>query len=599
MPVRLPSIQLVITEARAIAVRFPFVMFAALAATVFGVLIVDDDLLWQRWFFPATLGIPLLLALALFAERRTWDQMRRALLGLGGLLVLLAFALLWPRWSEAVAFTRWFQLSVAFHLLVAFLPFVGYDEVNGFWQYNKALLLRFLTAGVFSAVLYVGLAIALAALDQLFGVDVEEEMYGRLWMVVAFMFNTWFFLGGVPRDLAALEQRSGYPKGIKVFAQYILVPLVTMYLAILTAYLVKVIATQDWPSGWIGYLVSSVAAVGIFALLLVYPIREREENRWIVTYSRWFFIALFPAIVMLWLAIWQRVNQYGVTEPRYFLTILSIWLAGIAVYFTLRGSRRIILIPASLCAVALVTFFGPWSAYAVSHRSQTHRLEQVLVRSELLVDGTLRPATRDLSFADRKEISAGLRYLIETHGTGSIEPWFGGSLAAIDTVGEGTRPADRGEADERTRLITAYLGVPYVGRWQRGDVEQFNYFVERSEEAISIRGYDYAVHLDGALHDTVQVADDIRLRYDSTGVALELASESGILASVPLLQLLERAQRYAGTGGDRSIPRDSLLATAENERARIAVYVTAVSGQRLEEGVALSSLSAEVYLVVR
>lgn len=596
---RLPSIQLVTASARATALRFPFVLIAALAATVFGVLLADESDPWERWLFPAMLGLPLLLALALLAERRGWSAQRRTLLGLGGILLLLAFALLWPRWSETVAFTRWFQLSVGFHLLVAFLPFVGYDEPNGFWQYNKALFIRFLTAGVFSAVLYVGLAIALAALDQLFGIDIADETYLRLWFVIAFMFNTWFFLGGVPRDLAALEQSADYPKGLKVFSQYILVPLVTVYLAILTAYLVKVIATQDWPSGWIGYLVSSVAAAGILALLLVYPIREREENRWIATYSRWFYIVLFPAIVMLWLAIWQRVGQYGMTERRYFLTILSIWLAGIAVYYTLRGSRRIILIPASLCLLALVTFFGPWSAYAVSRRSQTHRLEEVLVRNELLADGAVQPATRDVSFTDRKEISASLRYLIENHGTGSIEPWFGGSLAAIDTVGEGTRPSERGEADERTRLITAYLGMPYVGRWQRGDVEQFSYFVQRSQEAISIRGYEYAVRVDGALHDTVQVTEGLRLWYDSTEVALELVRASDVLVSVPLLPVLERAQQFAGTGGDRNIPRDSLLATAETARARVAVYVTAISGQRLDEGVALSSLSAEVYLVVR
>jgi hypothetical protein len=597
--VRLPSIQFVITAARAALVRFPFVLFAAVAASVFGLLLIEDDDLWQRWFFPATLGLPLLLALALLAERRGWSAIHRALLGLGGILVLLAFALLWPRWSEDVAITRWFQLSVAFHLLVAFLPFVGYDEPNGFWQYNKSLFIRFLTAGIFSAVLYAGLAIAVAALDQLFGVDVEPETYGRLWMLIAFLFNTWFFLGGVPRDLAALEQSTDYPKGLKAFAQFILVPIVTVYLAILTAYLVKVIATQDWPSGWIGYLVSSVATLGILAMLLVYPIREREENRWIATYSRWFYIVLFPAIVMLWLAIWQRVDQYGMTERRYFLTILSIWLAGIAVYYTMRGSRRIILIPASLCVLAVVTFFGPWSAYAVSRRSQTHRLADILVRNELLVDGTLRPAARDVPFADRKEISAGLRYLIQTHGAGSIEPWFGGSLATIDTVGQGTRPSERHETDERTRLITAYLGVPYVGRWQRGDVESFNYFVQQDEVAIPIRGFDYAARVDGVPREHVHLTEPLTLSYDSTAVTLELLQEDDSLVSVPLLPLLERAQRYAGTGGDRSIPRDSLLATAENARARIAVYFTAISGQLLEEGVALNSLSADVYLAVK
>ena len=596
---RLPSIQFVTVAARATLVRFPFVLFAALAATVFGVLLADESDPWERWLFPATLGLPLLLALALFAERRGWSATRRALLGLGGLLVLLAFALLWPRWSETVAFTRWFQLSVGFHLLVAFLPFVGYDEPNGFWQYNKTLFIRFLTAGVFSAVLYTGLAIAVAALDQLFGVDIDHETYLRLWFVIAFLFNTWFFLGGVPDDLAALEQSTDYPKGLEVFAQYILVPIVTVYLAILTAYLVKVIATQDWPSGWIGYLVSSVATLGILALLLVYPIREREENRWIATYARWFYIVLFPAIVMLWLAIWQRVSQYGVTERRYFLTILSIWLAGIAVYYTVRGARRITLIPASLCVLALATFFGPWSAYAVSRRSQTHRLEEVLARNELLVDGTVRPTTRDVPFTDRKEISATLQYLIQTHGTGSIEPWFDGSLATIDTVGHGTRPSERSEADERTRLITAYLGVPYVGRWQRGDVERFNYFVQQRQEAIPIGDYDYAVRVDGVVHDTVHLAEDLRLRYDSTEVAIELLLANDLLVSVPLLPVLERAQQYAATGGDRNIPRDSLLAAAENARARLAVYLTAISGQRLDEGVALNSLSADVYLAVK
>jgi hypothetical protein len=590
---------LVITAARATLVRFPFVLFAALAASVFGVLLVEDDDLWQRWFFPAFLGLPLLLAFALFAERRGWDAIRRSLLGLGGLLVLLMFALLWPRWSEDVAFTRWVQLSVAFHLLVAFLPFVGYDEPNGFWQYNKALFLRFLTAGIFSAVLYTGLAIAVAALDQLFGVDVEPETYGRLWFVIAFLFNTWFFLGGVPRHLATLEQSTDYPKGLKVFAQFILVPIVTVYLAILTAYLVKVIATQDWPSGWIGYLVSSVATLGILALLLVYPIRLREENRWIATYSRWFYIALFPAIVMLWLAIWQRVSQYGITERRYFLTILSIWLAGIAVYYTVRGSRRIILIPGSLCVLALVTFFGPWSAYAVARRSQTHRLEQLLGRNELLVDGSAQPATRDVSYAERREISATLRYLIQTHGTGSIEPWFGSSLATIDTVGQGARPSDHSEADERTRLITAYLGVPYVGRWQRGDVEQFNYLAQRDEVAIPIQDYDYAARVDGVARETVRLTEGLRLGYDSTEATLELLQQNQLLVSVSLLPVLERAQRYAGTAGDRNIPRDSLLATAENARARLAVYVTAISGERLEEGVALNSLSADVYFAVK
>ena len=90
------------------------------------------------------------------------------------------------------------------------------------------------------------------------------------------------------------------------------------------------------PSGWIGYLVSSVAALGILSLLLVHPIKERKENGWIRTYGRWFYLALVPSIVMLLLAIWQRIAQYGITEKRYFLIVLSLWLAGMRIH---RGSH--------------------------------------------------------------------------------------------------------------------------------------------------------------------------------------------------------------------------------------------------------------------
>jgi hypothetical protein len=597
--VRLPSVQLLAAGALAAARRFPFVLFAALAAGTSGMLLVGGDEAWVRWLLSAGLGLPLLLALALAAERWGWNRARGTLLGLGGLLVLLAFALLWPRWSDAVAVTRAVQLAVGFHLLVAFLPFVGHDEPNGFWQHNKTLLLRFLTAAVFSAVLFVGLAVATAALDQLFGVDVDPDTYGRLWFAIVFIFNTWFFLGGVPEDLAALEGSDEYPRGLKVFAQYVLVPLVTVYLAILMAYLVKVVATQDWPSGWIGYLVSSVAAAGILALLLVHPVRERAENRWVATYARWFYIVLLPAIVMLWMAIWQRVDQYGITEPRYFLTILSIWLAGIAVHSTLRGSRKIVLIPTTLCALALATFFGPWSAYAVSRRSQTARLEGVLVRNEMLVDGAVRPAAGDLSFEDRREISAALRYLVATHGTGTIEPWFDGSLAAIDTVGAGTAPSRGGQTEQRVRLITAYLGVPYASPWQQGGGVRFAYYPQFQDLAVPVRGYDFGGRVDGPPRDARRLTGDLALHYDSVEVALALARGEDDLVTVPLLAVVERAIRYSDAGQSDPVSRDSMFAAADNERAGMAVYVGALSGERREDGLSLTTLRADVYVVVR
>ena len=533
----------------------------------------------------AALGIPLLFALELFAERRRASIGDRVVLWIGAVAVLVAFAMAWFDWSAAVATGRYVQISTGVHLLVAFLPFVGVDEPGGFWEYNRGLLHRFLTAVVYTSVLYTGLAVALLAIDNLLGVEVDGSTYLRLWIVIGFVFNTWFFLAGVPEHLEELESHLQYPRELKAFAQYLLIPIVIVYLIILTVYLGKVIVTGEWPSGWIGYLVSSVAAIGIFSLLLVYPIADREENRWISSYSRIFYFALFPPVVMLWLAVWKRVDQYGITERRYFLIILSVWLASIAVYYAFTRSRSIRVIPISLAILAFATFAGPWGAYAVSASSQMGRLESILVRNEMLRDGTLEAPVRELSFEDRRELSAIARYMVETHGTARFEPWFDGRLASIDTIGQGTAPSSRaGDTYARAKLVIEAMGVVYVDRWASGDLEYFNFSVNR-DEVVGIAGYDHMRWIDGLIdQDSQVVMDDVVVEYDSASVGIVLSRDGAASAMIPLRPLLEAARKArleGGSGGGLS--PDLLRAEIDTDWITAAVLVRRVRG-RFPEG---------------
>ncbi|HET9513297.1 MAG TPA: hypothetical protein VFO95_05150, partial [Gemmatimonadales bacterium] len=184
---RFASLALLVERAAAVARRFPFSLIAGAVAATSAIIAVDGvgQDRWGRLAFVASLGLPTTIALRLLAERRKWStSLQRFAPGLG-LIVLAGFYAAWPGPEPKHETIRYLQLSAAVHLAVAFLPLAGARGSLGFWQYNRRLFLGFLRAVVFSGVLFVGIAVALASVDQLFGVDIEEETYARIWFVMA------------------------------------------------------------------------------------------------------------------------------------------------------------------------------------------------------------------------------------------------------------------------------------------------------------------------------------------------------------------------------------------------------------------------------
>ncbi|MFI5232975.1 MAG: DUF4153 domain-containing protein [Gemmatimonadales bacterium] len=596
---RLPSIDAVVTTAVRTARRFPLVLASAALATAAALETTRTGSGPEptRLLLAASLGLPLFFALTVLAERYPASSPQRWAIPSAGIFVLAAFWAMWTGWSSPVQTLRYVQLSVAFHLFAAFAPYTGSNRPGGFWQYNRILFLRFLTAYLYTVVLYGGIAIALLAVDKLFSVPIHGENYLRLFIVIAFLFNTWFFLGGIPENLESLDERPDYPAGLRVFTQYVLVPIVVLYLAILTVYLAKVVFTREWPNGWIGYLVSSVAVVGLLSWLLIHPLEERAEYAWVKGFTRGFYIALMPAIVMLWLAIYKRVSEYGVTEPRYFLVVLSVWLAGIAVWYTATRSRNIKIIPASLCALAVITFAGPTGAYSVSQASQERRLERILAQDGVLENGHVRISARDVPFRDRREISGTLRYLLASHGPGAIGAWLPDSVRRVLPVA----PARYG-SDGEARTVMASLHVEYVAPNEvMGGGDYFGLNTGSPHDAIAISGYTYAIRLSyWNINDSLKVGDDYMLRWAADSTALELSRGGTVALSIPLEPVADSGLAFRrARGGGVTIPQETLRVEAGDSTAAALLYLTMLAGHSRPGGAKLNSLAGTLFLRVR
>jgi hypothetical protein len=578
---RLPSLEEAIRGARATVVRFPLSLasaFVAMGVTLRMIEGPSNDSL-PRLLATAVLGLALFTASATSAERRGAASTAR---GAVDLAIVLGLVLLYRAslgWTDQMAALRFAQLLVAGHLLATVAPYLSTSQHDGFWQFNRFLLLRYLVAAFYAAVLWGGLAVALAALDRLFGVHVPGEAYGELWAVLAFGFHPWFFLAGVPRDYAALETLEDYPLGLKVFTQFVLMPLVAIYLLILTAYLGKVILTRTWPNGWIGYLVSGVSATGVLALLLVHPLRERADSRWVNAYGRWWFVAILPSLGMLLVAIGKRVGQYGITEPRYFLLVLTLWLTGLALYYGLTAARNIKLIPMTLCAVALITAVGPWGAYGVAQRSQLARLSRILAANGMGRPGAITSPKATVSVADRTQLSAILRYLGSRHGAAAVASAIG---VPANTVVDWDKANPRGASDVIAQRAMGRIGLAYIERgWQSGSDGTPFWANSSPQSAMDIAGFEVVKPINlpnggwiGTATDSLEVvkgADAGSLVVRHAGmVILTLDVAAAVRSALPADTI--RARRRVGLGRP-------ILIDGEGQGYRVRLALQAVNGQ--------------------
>ncbi len=197
-----------------------------------------------------------------------------------------------------------------------------------------------------------GLLLLLASVQYLFDLSVPDGVWGHIWVTGATLIAPLFALSMLPYDLDEPFQVSSEPnlleRAVAVVLDFALAPLVLGYAAMLHVYAAKIAFTASLPKGEIGRLVLAFGGVGTATYMLAYPWREAGSRpvRWLL--AGWFWLMIVPALLLA-VAVWKRIEQYGITPERYLLCVFALWLVVTAAYL---GSRRgridLRFIPASL-----------------------------------------------------------------------------------------------------------------------------------------------------------------------------------------------------------------------------------------------------------
>jgi hypothetical protein len=472
--------QNIVSSIQKAIVRFPLECITALVGMVTTIILSEQGDQTPSFYFYTKIAMTCSLCFVSFFSislgfSGSNNRVARFLSSLlAGILVFL-FVFQFSEKITKVEMLQFIVLNITLHLLVSFSAFIKNYNQESFWEFNKQLFLRILVTGLYSFVLFLGLSLAILAVNQLFYIELYEKIYFHLWLIIAIGFSTVFFLAGVPEMNSSNAQLTlNYPNGLKKFTQFVLLPLISIYLSILVIYEIKILITLTLPMGWVSYLILVFALFGILSFLLVYPIAKQKENRWMHTFNRWFYFLLVPLLGLLFWAILYRINLYGITHERYYVLILSLWLSSVVLYFILEKQPKIKFIPISLFFTGIISIAGPQSADTISKKSQLDRFESYIK----IID------TKELNDEQKKDLSSIVDFIESNYGIDPMIPLANGKLDQLKNTSK--KP-------NSVKIMKA-LGTSYSATYENSKPNENQYHFRYNGNTIeNIQGYDFSI----------------------------------------------------------------------------------------------------------
>ena len=295
-----------------------------------------------------------------------------------------------------------------------------------FRRVTGRLLLRTIAVLIYALALFAGLALALGAVNTLFELDLDARIYFHTFGWVFFVLVPWVIVGGLPDYVRPEGDAGPVAAAVHRISAYLVTPLLAIYFIILYAYAVRIALTGELPKNLVSPLVIAAGLIAGVALVLF----DRYDSGDTAGSFRWLRMTAPLFVPMSALGVWAlslRWDQYGWTEFRALRLVLLATLGVLAVAAAFGVLRRrslpTHLLPLTLAIVALLSATGPWSAMAVSRRSQQARLAESMSAAGI---GWSATTVRDTLIENEpyREISETTRYLLAHFGPGALPPLF-------------------------------------------------------------------------------------------------------------------------------------------------------------------------------
>ena len=263
-------------------------------------------------------------------------------------------------------------------------------------------LIQWVIAGL---ILWWGVAASLVSIEFLFDVTIHSNIYQHIWVISVLCVWAWIWLINLQQqsELSIIQ----YPRWMRIFWQYIFLPLCGIYGLILISYGIKIIATGTWPQGQLVYMVAGYIWFWLLTWFTLLPLER--NNLWLSKAYRVLFISFIVTNGLIIGALIIRVSQYGWTIDRAMVMALIIWIIIMGVGSLIWTRKKWIIGLSSLVIIGALSIC----------------INPLLIRSYQLTNiQSLLTSTTTISTGDASKLYASVNYLSVNYGTGRLGQIF-------------------------------------------------------------------------------------------------------------------------------------------------------------------------------
>ena len=262
--------------------------------------------------------------------------------------------------------------NVIFTLLFSFLALLfiapSAKDDDNLWQFQFSLIKQFIYVGFLSFILLLGVFGILGALDYLLNFTFYKNQYFDVANIIGTLVLPLAFMAGIQQNFDEITGDAN-KKWILKLISYVCIPILSIYALILHIYALKIFALRTLPQGRVGYLVIAFGMITVLVHLIARRFKkDHDVIRLFCTHAGWFL--LIPLSLLAW-GLYTRIAEFGLTEARYFASLLGVFIFISTICMILR--IRSVYIVSAFSMLLLGSVIGNYQKFVA--RDHLHRLQ--------------------------------------------------------------------------------------------------------------------------------------------------------------------------------------------------------------------------------